>query len=187
MIAGNDSEKQNTDGDSLAALLSRMNTAIDGIKEVDITPEVSTEIVPEVTHSNHWYKGMKSPNPAGRPSRKPLTDALMEILPPVELARIIAEHAKKGKDWAVRLAAMYTQTPEMLNRLGGEDVGEPIRIEQLAKQAQEMGLDIKEVIAEGERALTQAWEGDSNGAEGLSETILPREQGENTGKETPEP
>lgn len=96
----------------------------------------------------------------GRPrtSRKPLTDALIELLPPRELAQIIIDHVKKGKEWAVRLAAMYTQTPETLARIAGEGEGEPVRIESLQAQARLLGIGLDEALADGERALKDAWE-----------------------------
>lgn len=180
-----------TPKDTLTDFLTRMSSAIDQVQREDEAVEIaeinrvaehateqakqglSQKIVTRGGNPN-WYRGMPSPNPSGMTSRKPITDALLEVTTPKELAEIVMQAARKGKDWAVKLAISYVQAPETLSRLAGSE-SEPVRIEQLATVAREMGLDVDAAIRDGESMLRDVWQASASVA-----VPVEKETGENT-------
>lgn len=94
----------------------------------------------------------------GMVSKKPITDALLRESNPDELAKIVMNYARQGKEWAVKLAVQYIQSPETLNRLAVEGDEAHLPIERLASLAKDLGIDINQAIGDAEKRLKEAWE-----------------------------
>lgn len=85
-----------------------------------------------VMEANKWKKGQPSPNPSGRPKRKPIEEALLEALTPEEalsIATAVIKAAKKGNVKAFDSIAdrVDGKVPHPVD-LGSEDGG-PLVVE----------------------------------------------------------
>ena len=103
------------------------------------------KLTPEM-EANKWRKGEPSPNPSGRPKRKPIEEALLRAITPEEataVARAILKQAKRGNVGA--FAAIRDTTD-----------GRPAQqVELSGREGGPLELSIAETIAERRRRVAE--------------------------------